>query len=168
MLAQAIVTISAAAAPTIPVQAQWDAARQPTVTATIAAPAKPIGIDDTLVMEVKVSVDHGSLRASPFLNATRGVSLSVTDAEGAVIKPLEPIPVSPAAPPVQPASLVSIQAGKPLSIPIKEQARFLFPGAGTYKVRATIRFMDASSTPPRYLTATSDAVSVKVTRGKSR
>lgn len=160
----AIIVALASAAPTIPIQAEWDAGRQPGITASITAPARPVRIGDKVTLDVKVAVDKGPFRASPFLAASRGVSFQVTDAKGAAVKPLEPMPISPPAPPVQPSALVGIEPGKPLSIEVKEPARFLFPGAGKYKIRTTIRFMDASSTPARYLTATSDAVIIQVTR----
>lgn len=160
----AIIAVLTSAAPSIPVQAEWNAGTKPTITASIAAPARPVRIEDKATIDVKVAVDQGPFRASPFLAASRGLSFEVTDAKGKVVSPLEPMPISPPAPPVQPGTLVDIDAGKPLEIRVNEPARYLFPGAGNFKVRAIIRFMDASSTPPRYLSATSDPAIVKVTK----
>jgi hypothetical protein len=161
MLAAIIVALGSAA-PSIPAQAEWDAGAKPAITVSIAAPSRPVKIDDKVTLDVKIAIDQGPFRASPFLAASRGVSFQVTDTKGVVVRPLEPMPISPPAPPVQPGALVSIDPGKPLSIQVKEPAKYLFPGAGKFKVRATIRFMDASSTPPHYLSATSDGVIVEV------
>lgn len=161
MLAAIIIALGSVA-PSIPVQAEWEAGTEPTITASIAMPVRPVRIGDKVTIDVEVAVNQGPFRASPFLAASRGVSFQVSDAKGKVVSPLQPMPISPPAPPVQPGALVGIEPGKPLAIQVKEPAKYLFPGAGTFKVRATIRFMDASSTPPRYLSAASDAVIVKV------
>lgn len=162
MLAAIIGALSGVAV-SVPVQAEWDTGTEPPVTASIAAPAHPIKMEDDITIEVKVAVDQGRFRTSPFVTASRGVSFDVTDAKGMVVSPQELMPISPPAPPVQSRAMVVIGPGRPLVIPVKVPAKNLFPGPGSFKVRAIVRFMDTSSTVPRYLSSTSDQAIVKIT-----
>lgn len=156
----AIIALQAAAAWTMPAQAHWDG-DAPRIAVRVEAGA--VSMRGTAPIVVTVSAPDGGVAVSRFISVTRGIALDIRSLDGASVTPLEPIIGSPPPPPLGIAELTPVTATTPFRVSTAEQARNLFPGPGTYQVRAIVALFDPVAEPGRHARARSEPVTVRVT-----
>lgn len=180
--AAACVSTSASSVPqptlayTPPGYAIWDSRNSPklsvNVVVTEASMSSPARMQVTLVNR------GGPLYVSNFLNTSRGIAWTVQSENGAYLPPKQPLPISPPQPPPPPVSskaalevakerLVQIAPGKPYRVSVRELPQWIYPGAGTWRLRALVVLknynpFDAADPKDRVIRVSSSAVPVTV------
>jgi len=143
-----------------PVQAQW-AGEGSTINARMASDDKPVSMNGLAALTVILSSNDGKLRVSPFIAATRGIAFEVVDQNGKLVAPLEPIAISPPAPPLDEGKLTVVTPNAPLEIKIDERITNVFPKPGRYRIRAVINLINFAD-PTMYRQLRTNYVMVEV------
>jgi len=182
LAAAACVTTSASSlseptfAYTPPGYALWDSGSSPQLTVNIAVSAASMSAPAQ--MQVTLVNHGGPLYVSNFLNTSRGIAWTIQSKDGRYLSSKEPLPISPPQPPPEPVStkaalevvkkrLTEIAPGKPYTVNVRELPQWIYPGAGTWQLRAVIVLknynpFDAAAPKDRVIRTLSDPVLVTV------
>lgn len=151
--------LQAAAGWTPPAQAAWSGDRPPV---EVHLQAHPVSMRGKAEIDVDLVATGDGFAVSPFLQPTRGIAFEVTTLAGTPVSSAEPMIGSPPPPPLTPDQLIPVARAKTYHVVTAERASTIFPGPGSYKVRAHLRFFDFPSDPVHYASVVSDEITVDV------
>ena len=139
--------------------AAWPDGKPPTVSITLAAD-EPLRFADHLPLDAIISSTGGDITVSRFLEPSQGIAFEVRDAKGVVVCPAESPPWSPPPPPPNDQTTVLVTPSTPYRTRLYEAGKWVFPGPGTYSVRAVLTLWGpgAEGAAPRYTAVSSPLV----------
>jgi hypothetical protein len=156
-----LIGLQAAAAWSPPAQAAWTG-EAPPVEVTLQV--GKLSMSQIAPIEVDLVARTDSFAVSPFLQATRGIAFEVTSVDGKPMHAREPMITSPPPPPLEAGRLVRVAGASPFRVVTRESARTMFPGPGTYVMKAVLFLTDWPASPTRRARLESAAVTVHVTK----
>lgn len=142
-----------------PVQAMWPGISAPI---TVSLTGGPAAMSGTVIFHVALAATADGVAISRFLQATRGIDLLVTSADGKLQRPAEAMMGSPPPPPLEPNALIRVVLGKPMVVTVREETKAIFPGPGIYQVQALVTLFDPLTEPGRHDRDISSPITVTV------
>ena len=156
-----LLSLQVAAAWSPPARAIWMGEKPPV---EVRLHAHAISMRSTAPIDVDLVAQEGAFFAvSPFLEPTRGIAFEVLSESGQLLPPAESMPLSTPPPVVKNEQLVAVSRSSPYRIATRERAATIFPGPGTYKLRARIYLFSSDLDRVRSAQLTSDTITIEVT-----
>ena len=132
---------------TPPGYALWESRNSPKLSVNVVVTAASMSA--SAQMQVTLVNRGGPIYVSNFLNTSRGVAWAVQSGDGKYLSSKEPLPLSPPQPPPEPVStraalevakkrLTEIAPGKPYTVNVRELPQWIYPSAGTWRLRAVV------------------------------
>lgn len=138
--------------------AVWDSESPPALSARL----EPVPVSMSGWAEVRVLLRNtgGPVYVSRFFGSTRGIAWEVRDSNGRQRAPFEPMPISPPEPPPLPFSaeqsleemgqgMILVPRGGSITVTASERALWMYPGPGSWDLRAHILIRNYSPTTSR-------------------
>lgn len=147
-----------------PALAEWDDRAAPSIRVKLSENNKKTG-DADINLDLTVSVNEGAVRITPFVDVTRGVSLTFSPKSGSSNIHRYVGPTSPPPPPVPSSKMVEVKPGKPMVIKLREPAANYGLIDGGYKVVAKLSLFDIRGRHSRYYNVSSQPIDIDVRKG---